>query len=89
MIPQGMRGRPVEIGRLCLVAASLGLFSPCLTSGGTPAPASNAPLILLFHGSGTSPNDVAALETILNQNHLSYAATVIRAALNRTRLEHY
>src|SRR6266852_3288758 len=28
--------------------------------------------ILLFNGTGTSPNDVAAVETILNSNHLSY-----------------
>jgi glutamine amidotransferase-like uncharacterized protein len=29
-------------------------------------------MILLFNGSGTSPNDVAALERILNENHFSY-----------------
>jgi glutamine amidotransferase-like uncharacterized protein len=29
--------------------------------------------ILLFNGTGTSPNDVAAIETILSSNHLNYA----------------
>jgi Biotin-protein ligase, N terminal len=29
--------------------------------------------ILLFNGAGTSPNDVAALETILNSSHLDYS----------------
>jgi glutamine amidotransferase-like uncharacterized protein len=29
--------------------------------------------ILLFNGTGTSPNDVAAVETILDVNHLTYA----------------
>ena len=45
-----------------------------LTSGGI------AP-ILLFNGSGTSPNDVAAVETILNSNHLNYS-TVNSSQLN-------
>lgn len=38
--------------------------------------------ILLFSGTGTSPNDVEAFETILNNNHLNY--TIINASvLNR------
>jgi glutamine amidotransferase-like uncharacterized protein len=37
--------------------------------------------ILLFTGTGTSPGDVAALETILNANHLNYV-TVSSAELN-------
>jgi glutamine amidotransferase-like uncharacterized protein len=37
--------------------------------------------ILLFNGTGTSPNDVAAVETILNQNNLSYS-TVNSSRLN-------
>jgi len=45
-----------------------------LTSGGI------AP-ILLFNGSGTSPNDVSAVETILNSNHLNYS-TVNSSLLN-------
>ena len=45
-----------------------------LTSGGI------AP-ILLFNGTGTSPNDVAAVETILNSNQLNYS-TVNSSQLN-------
>ena len=37
--------------------------------------------ILLFNGTGTSPNDVAALETILSSNRLNYA-TVNSSQLN-------
>src|SRR5262249_29132253 len=47
-------------------------------SGRTPS--SSAP-ILLFTGTGTSPGDVAALEAILNTEHLDYA-TVDSAGLN-------
>ena len=32
------------------------------------------PAILLFAGHGTSPNDVTAVERILSEHHLSYAA---------------
>lgn len=39
----------------------------------TPLTSSNIPPILLFNGTGTSPNDVAAVETILNDNHLNYS----------------
>jgi glutamine amidotransferase-like uncharacterized protein len=52
--------------------------------GGTPAKgarASAAP-ILLFKGTGTSPNDVAAVETILNTNRLDYS-TVNSSQLNQ------
>ena len=35
-------------------------------------PGMNAASILLFSGTGTSPNDVAAIEAILKQNHLVY-----------------
>lgn len=37
--------------------------------------------ILLFNGTGVSPNDVAAIQTILDDNHLSYT-TVNSAKLN-------
>jgi len=37
--------------------------------------------ILLFDGTGTSPGDVAAVETILNSNHLNYS-TVNSSQLN-------
>ena len=38
--------------------------------------------ILLFNGTGTSTNDVAAVETILNSDHLNYS-TVNSSQLNR------
>lgn len=38
--------------------------------------------ILLFNGKGTSPNDVAAVETVLESNHLVYS-TVNSSRLNR------
>lgn len=50
---------------LCLALSSC-------TTRPSPAP------ILLFTGSGTSPNDVAAIESILDANHLSYATATSR-----------
>src|ERR1700704_3023859 len=53
-------------------------FTACGVRGdkrGTPAP------ILLFNGTGTSPNDVAAVVTILNSNRLNYS-TVNSSQLN-------
>ena len=61
--------------------------------GGAPAKGANAAAtstpsvsgvvapILLFKGTGTSPNDVTAFETILNSNHFNYA-TVDSSRLN-------
>jgi glutamine amidotransferase-like uncharacterized protein len=60
-------------GRRILIVASLGFLSSCLTACGTRSTSRGSPSILLFNGSGTSPNDVAALERILNENHFSYA----------------
>jgi Biotin-protein ligase, N terminal len=45
------------------------------SAGATPAShasAGTAP-VLLFNGTGTSPNDVAAVETILRTNHIDYS----------------
>jgi glutamine amidotransferase-like uncharacterized protein len=39
--------------------------------------------ILLFNGTGTSPNDVTAIEAVLNSNHLNYS-TVNSSQLNQT-----
>jgi glutamine amidotransferase-like uncharacterized protein len=38
-----------------------------------PRASTTVPPILLFNGAGTSPDDVAAIEAILNDNHLEYA----------------
>jgi glutamine amidotransferase-like uncharacterized protein len=67
-----------------LILASLLLTSTAFTAckkGSMLAQGANASVttsadiapILLFSGTGTSPNDVAAVETILNQNHLNYS----------------
>jgi glutamine amidotransferase-like uncharacterized protein len=56
-----------------LIAAWLGALSTSLPACGTRTPSHESPLILLFAGSGTSPNDVAAIETVLNANHFSFA----------------
>ena len=56
------------------IAVSLLLISAALTACG-PRPASSrgvAP-VLLFTGTGTSANDVAAIETILDSSHLNYS----------------
>jgi hypothetical protein len=49
----------------------------------TPAPLTSGGIapILLFNGTGTSPSDVAAVETILSSNHLNYS-TVNSSQLN-------
>jgi len=61
--------------RRILLGASLGLLLLPRT-GCSPdnlqSPSKGTPTILLFTGSGTSPNDVAALESVLNDNHFSY-----------------
>ena len=56
------------------IAASLLLISAALTAcGPRSATSSGIGLVLLFTGTGTSPNDVAAIETILNSSHLNYS----------------
>jgi glutamine amidotransferase-like uncharacterized protein len=56
------------------IAASLLLISAALTACGPRSASSRgvAP-VLLFTGTGTSPDDVAAIVTILNSSHLSYS----------------
>ncbi|HEX4574105.1 MAG TPA: BPL-N domain-containing protein [Gemmatimonadales bacterium] len=49
--------------------------------GSTPLTSGHVAPVLLFNGTGTSPHDVAAVETILNSNHLDYA-TVNSSQLN-------
>jgi glutamine amidotransferase-like uncharacterized protein len=48
------------------------VLSFSMTACNPPASNTVAP-ILLFNGTGTSPNDVAAVETILNDRHLQYS----------------
>ena len=49
----------------------------------SPPESNNVPPILLFNGTGTSANDVAAVETILKNRHLKYS-TVNSRQLNGT-----
>jgi glutamine amidotransferase-like uncharacterized protein len=46
----------------------------CRDSTRVPLSSSNVAPILLFSGTGTSPNDVTAVESILSRNHLAYSA---------------
>ena len=54
--------------------------SASTTSGQAPSP--HGATILLFVGTGTSPSDVAAIETILDGNHLNYS-TANSSQLNK------
>ena len=47
--------------------------SASAAAAATRLTSSSVPPILLFDGTGTSANDVAAVETILSNNHLSYS----------------
>jgi hypothetical protein len=51
------------------------------TATSRPLTSGDIASILLFDGTGTSPNDVVAVETILSTNHLNYS-TVNSAQLN-------
>jgi glutamine amidotransferase-like uncharacterized protein len=55
---------------LPLIAAAI---TACGPRNHDPRNHGDAAPILLFTGSGASPGDVAALETILHANHLAYA----------------
>jgi hypothetical protein len=61
-----------EAGRRILVVASLGLLSFCPAACAIRSTSSGSPTILLFNGSGTSPNDIAAIEKILNESDFIY-----------------
>ena len=65
--------------RRILIIASLVLISIVLSAcaggdkGSIPLNSSVIAPVLLFNGDGTSPGDVAAVETILNNDHLGYS----------------
>jgi glutamine amidotransferase-like uncharacterized protein len=71
-----------------LIIASLVLISISFTAcagrdkGSAPLNSEVVAPILLFNGTGASPGDVAAVEAILNSNHLSYS-TANSAELNQ------
>jgi hypothetical protein len=61
----------MNVKHRALVVILAALTSFVLTSCAPQAP-SSVPPILLFNGAGTSANDVAAIEAILNANQLEY-----------------
>jgi glutamine amidotransferase-like uncharacterized protein len=73
------------IVRRALVGALAALMPLTLTTCAPQAPSRLAP-ILLFNGAGTSAEDVAAVEAILNDNHLDYV-TVNSSELNGMSVE--
>jgi hypothetical protein len=65
----GSRTFPGALTWIVLVLA----LTACRDSSRVPLSSSKAAPILLFDGTGTSANDVAAIETIMNRNHLAYS----------------
>ncbi len=63
------------------IIASLVLISTAFIACGARGDKGSIAPILLFSGTGASPNDVAAVETILHSNHLNYS-TVNSSQLN-------
>src|SRR5712692_8873119 len=53
-------------------AARLLLLIPLAMTGCDPPMSNRVVPILLFNGTGTSPNDVAAVERVLDDCHLDY-----------------
>jgi glutamine amidotransferase-like uncharacterized protein len=76
----------MDVPHRVLIMASLIMistgFSSCGLRGDRGSTSAAMAPILLFNGTGTSPSDVAALETILNDNHLNYS-TVNSSHLNQ------
>ncbi|HEY7056771.1 MAG TPA: BPL-N domain-containing protein [Vicinamibacterales bacterium] len=66
--------------RAIMMIVAPALLATVISACGARDGKGSAP-ILLFTGTGTSPGDVAALEAILDSNHLDYA-TVSSAGLN-------
>ncbi len=77
-----LKALSVALGIVSLVACSP-------TDRASPTNDSHA--ILLFSGDGTSPNDVAALETILDDNHFGYTRVNSRQlnAMSKAQLRAY
>lgn len=67
--------------RFLSIIASLVLISTAFTACGVGRDKGGMAPILLFNGTGTSPNDVAAVEAVLQSNQFSYS-TVNSLQLN-------
>ncbi|HEY2013949.1 MAG TPA: BPL-N domain-containing protein [Bryobacteraceae bacterium] len=70
-----------QIASLFFVAIALSACGTRGDQGNLTAKGADAAPILLFNGTGTSANDVAAVEAILNRNHFEYS-TVSSSQLN-------
>jgi glutamine amidotransferase-like uncharacterized protein len=70
--------RALIIPSLILISTACGVRSDHGSTNASAPPAS----ILLFNGTGASPGDVAAIEAILKNNHLTYS-TATSSQLNR------
>jgi glutamine amidotransferase-like uncharacterized protein len=66
-------------------------FLVCLTACAIRSKSSESPSILLFNGSGTSPNDVTAIEKILVENDFRYTTVNSRQLneMNQSQLRTY
>jgi hypothetical protein len=82
---------PIIASLVLIATATIGCEKSSMPAKGakgsaaaTPAPPASGGVapVLLFNGKGTSPNDVEAVETILNSNHLSYS-TMNSSQLNQ------
>lgn len=65
----------------CVMVGALAALLPFTLTACAPRAPSSVPPILLFNGTGTSANDVAAVEAVLNANNHDYA-TVNSSELN-------
>ncbi len=57
---------------IIIIAVAISILTGCKQRGDSRGDAGGMSSILLFNGTGTSPNDVAAIETILRNNQLSF-----------------
>src|SRR5215470_8618324 len=64
-----------EIRLIATIALIALAVTGCKDAGKSAIPltANTIPPILLFNGTGASPNDVTAVELILNEHHLNYS----------------
>ena len=64
-------GKPAA--RVVRAVAPVLVLISCFLTACAPATPGNSPPILLYTGTGTSANDVAAVETVLEDRHLAYS----------------
>jgi len=77
-----------DVFGLVLFAAAL---AGCSRRSAVPLTSSSPAPIALFNGTGTSPNDVVAVEEVLERNHLRYSTLDSEQlnGLSEARLRHF